>query len=123
MQAILTIASQKLDLDANTVSQIRFRNKANTCTTQLNPKVKKRNESFSDFEKSDEPPILPVEDLIEEKKCEAEDLILTPKSDESPSNLAKKAAGWGGEDSKDKDQLKILTGMGISASNPEAVMG
>jgi hypothetical protein len=71
--------------------------------------------------KTREPPILPLDDLPEEKKCEADDLIPAPVPEDSANDLAKKAAGWGCEDSENKDQLKILTGMGLSS--PQKIMG
>jgi hypothetical protein len=113
MQTVLAISAHKLDMDANTASQICFRNNPRSMDSSMQLK---RRDSFSDMLQSREPPILPLDDLPEEKKCEVDDLIVSPKSQESPNNLAKQAAGFIGEDSKDKDQLKILTGMGSPAS-------
>ncbi|KAG7366973.1 hypothetical protein IV203_029643 [Nitzschia inconspicua] len=114
MQTVLAISAHKLDLDAHTASQICFRNTARSMdsSTQL-----KRRDSFSDITTAREPPILLSEDLPEEKKCESDDVIVTPKSQEmSPTNLAKQAAGFLGEETKHQDQLKILTGMGSPAN-------
>ncbi|KAL3925398.1 MAG: hypothetical protein SGILL_000434 [Bacillariaceae sp.] len=124
MQTILTISSNKLNMDANTASQIRFRNRSNS-TGSL--PCHKKGDSPADLLKSRErePTVLQVEGLHvpDEKKCESDDRIPTPTSAEFHSKLAKKAAGWDGDDDE-QDQLKILTGMGTTnPSGPATIMG
>mmetsp|Transcript_15137 Transcript_15137/g.24493 ORF Transcript_15137/g.24493 Transcript_15137/m.24493 type:complete len:189 (-) Transcript_15137:68-634(-) len=104
---ISTTTTSKLDLDANTASQIRLRKKTATSPIDNNKNSvpeKKVPQSRG------EPRAVPPDDLPEEKKCEGDDMIASPQPADSPGSLAKKAASWGG----DKDQLKILTGMGLS---------
>jgi hypothetical protein len=116
MKNVMGISSTtgKLDLDANTLSQIQFRNKAVTSEESMHIKRKDSFAQSADF-KVREPPILPAEDLPEEKKCEIDDVIVAPEPQDSPKKLAKQAAGWGIANAEEKaDQLKILTGMGLS---------
>jgi hypothetical protein len=115
MQAVLAISSNKLDLDANTMSQIRFRNQPETSESFLHLR---KHDSFAEFREDKETPILPVEDPPEEKH-----LVATPSSEESPSELSKKAAGFLGNNGEDQDQLRILTGMGITSTSPATLVG
>jgi hypothetical protein len=120
MKTVLTISNSnnKLDLDANTTTHICYRKKA--IASGMQPL--KRTDTMMMVKKTRETPILPVDDLPEEKKCEADDLIPTPVPEDSRKDLAKKAAGWGiSEDSENNDQLKILTGMGLAS--PQQIMG
>lgn len=121
MQTVLTISTHKLDLDANTVSHICLRNHPHSADSSMHNL--KRQDSFLDLLKSREPPILPPHELPEEKKCESDDVLVSPNSQESPTNMAKQAAGFLGDDSKEQDQLKILTGMGMTYSSPANIIG
>jgi hypothetical protein len=88
--------SKRLNLDANTVSQICFRK------SQILPLISKPQEK----QRSESPP------LDEEKKSESDDAN-DDNDATSSSSLAKKAAGWGGDESHE-DMSSVLIGMGTS---------
>jgi hypothetical protein len=117
MKTVLKINASRLD--ENTASQLQFQRKKargaipEKCSNKISagtalglPK--------NPMNSPNEPTMRCPSDLPEKKICEAEDEIIVIAHTEptSPTSLAKKAAGWGIEDSEAKDLSAVLAGMG-----------
>ncbi|VEU38483.1 unnamed protein product [Pseudo-nitzschia multistriata] len=133
MKTIVSTArpTKKLNLDANTISQICFRN------SQIDPRSdnsklkghnnKKKNKVTGKTQLSSKPaapesPSSPDEEG-KAKETVVNDDASTSTEDSSTSNLAKMAAGWGGDESSSQEDMSfVLIGMGI-AEKPNITVG
>jgi len=127
--------SKIMDLDANTVSQICFRNSQ---VIPVSSKLQKRKKKNRKSEGKDKTKTLKksenygLSSLCEEKKSETEDNknsddanfsddTSSSSSEESSSSLAKIAAGWGVDEAQEH-MSSVLIGMGVSAK-PKITVG
>lgn len=114
-------SSKKLNLDANTASQIRFRkSQMIPMSSKLQEKIKKSKgkAKAKTSKKSANRELSTV--VNEEKKSECDNVndnddasSSSSSTEDSSSSLAKMAAGWGIDDSQE-DMSSVLIGMGIS---------
>ena len=118
-------STKKLNLDANTASQICFR-KSQVISGKLLHDHKKSSSMTKEKMKSISNKLHREQPILgEEKKYQDDDddsTALSTSSEDSSASLAKKAAGWGGHESSPEDMSTILIGMGIS-TEPRITVG
>lgn len=124
-------SSKKLNLDANTASQIRFR-KSQRIPSTSSSKLQEKNEKSKGKAKTKIAKKFANRELSavvhEEKKSEHDDVndnddasSSSSSTEDSSSSLAKMAAGWGIDESQE-DMSSVLIGMGIS-TKPKITIG
>lgn len=131
MKAIITTKRTKknLNLDANTISQIRFRkSQAAPVSSKLQEKKNKRSEGKAKTKALNKSANRVLITANKEKESVDNDAtysddasISSISTEDSSSSLAKIAAGWGVDESKE-DMSSVLIGMGIS-SKPSQTVG
>lgn len=128
-------SSNIMNLDANTVSQICFRNSQVIHVSSKLQKRKKKNRSSEAKDKtktSKKSENYELFSLCEEKKSESDDSknrddanfsddTSSSSSEEPSTSLAKIAAGWGVDEAQE-DMSSVLTGRGVSAK-PKITVG
>ena len=119
-------SSKKMNLDANTASQIRFR-KSQRIPSTSSSKPQEKNEKRKGKAKAKTAKKSACRELSavvnEEKKSEHDDIndnddasSSSSSTEDSSSSLAKMAAGWGIDESQE-DMSSVLIGMGISTKS------